>query len=88
MRAADELWAERLASMQDMALSAAIGGRGRLAAVNDLSERIRETRAAYWQDAEDGAMREMLVGTDVADFSAIGDNHIETLPNELAALLG
>ena len=88
LRAADELWAERLASMQDMALSAAIGGRGRLAAVNDLSERIRETRAAYWQDAEDGAMREMLVGTDVADFSAIGDNHIETLPNELAALLG
>ena len=88
LRAADDLWPERLASMQDMALSVALGGLGRRSAVGDLAERIRESRAAYWQDAEDGAMREMLAGTDVADFSAIGDNHIETLPNELAALLG
>ena len=88
LRAADELWPQRLASMQDMALSAAIGGQGRRAAVSDLAERIRESRAAYWQDAEDGAIRAMLAGTDVADFLPIGDNHIETLPNELAALLG
>lgn len=88
LRAADDLWPARLASMQDMALSAAIGGGSRRSAVSDLSEWIGDSRAAYWYEVEDRAIRAMLVGTDVADSLPMGDNHIEALPDELGALLG
>ena len=88
LRAADDLWPARLASMQDMALSAAIGGGARRSAVSDLSGWIGDSRAAYWDEVEDGTIRAMLVGTDVADSLPMGDNHIEALPDELAALLG
>ena len=88
LRAADDLWPARLASMQDMTLSAAIGGGSRRSAVSDLSGWIGDSRAAYWDEVEDRAIRAMLVGTDVADSLPMGDNHIEALPDELAALLG
>lgn len=88
LRAADDLWPARLASMQDMTLSAAIGGGSRRSALSDLSGWIGNSRAAYWDEVEDSAIRAMLVGTDVADSLPMGDNHIEALPDQLAALLG
>ena len=84
---ADELWPKRLAAMQDMTLSAVLGARSGRVAAAQLAEELVTTRAEYWSDVEDRALRPMLTGDDVADIARMRDNRIVRLPDQLAALL-
>ena len=87
LRAADDLWPARLADMQDMALTLAIGVSRRHAAVTELAEQIADARAEFWAEVDDMALSVMLNSGHVAVHDRMGDNRIEQLPNELEALL-
>ena len=87
LRSADNLWPARLAGMQDMALTLALGASPRHAAVTELAEQIADTGTEFWADVDDVALREMLNSGHVAVHDRMGDNRIEQLPGELEALL-
>ena len=87
LSAADELWPARLAEIQEMALTFALGVSSRHAAVTELAEQVVSTRTDFWAVVEDEAIRTMLNSGNIADRGRMGDNHIERLPDELEALL-
>ena len=87
LNAADELWPDRLAHMNDMTMTLAVGSSSRHAAVTELAEEIGSTRSEFWAQVEDRAMRTLLGSADIARRVRMGDNSIEQLPDELEALL-
>ena len=87
LNAADDLWPARLAHLGDMATTLAVGAPSHHAAVTELAEEIAVTRAEFWAQVEDQAMRTLLTSADIAGRSRMGDNHVEELPDELEALL-
>ncbi len=87
LNAADDLWPARLAHMNDMAVTLATGVTSRHAAVTELAEEIATTRAEFWAQVEDAAMRTLLNSADIAGRSRMGDNQVEQLPDELETLL-
>ncbi len=87
LRSADDLWPARLAAMQEMAVTFALGASSRHAAVTELAEQISSTRMDFWASVEDETIRTMLSSGHVADRHRMGHNHIEQLPDELEALL-
>ena len=87
LNAADDLWPARLGHLGDMATTLALGTSSRHAAVTELAEEITSTRAEFWAQVEDEAMRTLLKSADIAGRSRMGDNHVEQLPDELEALL-
>ena len=87
LNAADDLWPARLAHLGDMATTLAVGATSRHAAVTELAEEIAGTRAEFWAQVEDQAMRTLLNSAEIASRSRMGDNHVEQLPDELEALL-
>lgn len=87
LNVADELWPDRLAHMNDMTMTLAVGSSSRHAAVTELAEEIGSTRSEFWAQVEDRAMRTLLGSADIARRVRMGDNSIEQLPDELEALL-
>ena len=87
LKAADAEWPTRLADMQEMILTFALGASSRHAAVTELAEQIIGTRNEFWARADDDALRSMLDSGHVAERDLMGENRIEQLPDELEALL-
>ena len=87
LNAADDLWPGRLAAMQDMTVTAALGASSRRAALTELADHVFSSRVHFWADVEDSALRMLLSDGHVADAGRMRDNHIEELPDELAALV-
>lgn len=87
LNAADDLWPTRLAHLGDMVTTLAVGAPSRHAAVTELAEEITGTRAGFWAQVEDQAMRTLLNSADIAGRDSMGDNRVVKLPDELEALL-
>ena len=87
LNAADDLWPARLAHMNDMVTTLAIGASSRHAAITELAEDVASSRPEFWAQVEDQALRILLNSANVAGRVRMGDNHIEQLPEELEALL-
>ena len=87
LNAADDLWPARLAHMNDMTITIALGASSRHAAVTELAEEIASTRAEFRAKVADQAMRTLLNSANIAGRNWIGDNPVVQLPDELETLL-
>ena len=83
----DSLWPDHLATLQDMALSIAMGASSRSAAVAQFAEEARAFRPELWSAAADGVIGEMLDSERSEPPPDSGDDGIERLPSQLSRLI-
>ena len=83
----DSLWPDHLATLQDMALSIAMGASSRSAAVAQFAEEARAFRSEMRSAAADGVIGGMLDSERSEPPPDSGDDGIERLPSQLSRLI-